>query len=365
MTEKLAGIISAADEQLLDELIEEDEQVRGIWMEMQEGSLPVQQKPWLEVTSFYEQHQPRRFPVQWAAAAAIMICIGVAGWMKFNKTVKPPKTQLAVAPYAMPEIQNKKNGIQLQLASGSKINLSKASQRIFVDADQLSNSQKTLTYAATNNLPAGINAITVPIGMDYKINLSDGTEVWINSATTLRFPFTFSKDKREIAVNGEAYFKIAEDASRPFIVYLPNSTVEVMGTTFNVNSYDSSKIKVSLVAGAVKMNASKQAVVLKPGQQGVFREKTGALHVKPFDEGQELSWLAGTYIFSNATLDEVSSVIPRWFGVPVVIDNSLLGKKNFSGRVNRRDPITDFLHALSATTSVEYYFSKDSTLHFK
>jgi ferric-dicitrate binding protein FerR (iron transport regulator) len=198
--------------------------------------------------------------------------------------------------------------------------------------------------------------------MDYNIHLSDGSVVYLNSATILSFPMKFTGNTREITINGEAYLEVAKDATHPFIVNLPHGSVQVLGTEFNVNSYDSGVVKVALVQGSVNMQMDNHTLHLTPGKEGVY--KNNNLAVKPFDEQTTLGWRQGIYYFDNATLRQIVEVLPRWFGMQVQMDNEAKASEHFTGRVYRNQPITDFLDNLKSTTTVDY-FIRDSVVHFR
>ncbi|MBS1566244.1 MAG: FecR domain-containing protein, partial [Bacteroidetes bacterium] len=204
----------------------------------------------------------------------------------------------------------------------------------------------------------------VPVAKDYKINLNDGSEVWLNSATVLSFPSRFTGDRREITINGEAYLKIAPDASKPFVVHLPGNTVEVTGTEFNVNTYTPEAISVSLVNGAVNLRSANDAYIsLRPGRQGLSRG--GLLSSDSFEERKVLSWRKGLFYFETANLQELSQVLARWFGVKTVIDDPALSNKRFAGVLYKNSPLDSFLDDLEAISKIKWYYDKTGVLHFK
>lgn len=228
--------------------------------------------------------------------------------------------------------------IQLQLANGQVINLS--------------NNNKIATVMKTHK--AEYATLKIPAGKDYTMNLSDGTEIQLNAATTMRFPLAFTGNKREVFINGEAYLKVAKEADKPFIVHLPNSTILVLGTEFNVNSYDVEK--VALVKGAIKVNN----VLLKPGQ-----ELIGSV-INTFDEAEVLSWRQGKFVFCNTKLEDVCRIIPRIYGISVELDDKETGRKRFSGVIDKNKPIENVLKALKATNGIDYYSDNDNgTFHIR
>jgi ferric-dicitrate binding protein FerR (iron transport regulator) len=372
MTEKIAGVISAADEVLLDHLIGSDPAVAALWRQIksqyhQEDVDNEFQRfdnlEWKEMPFHAAQHtadptgvQPaavRRIrPATRAAVIAALVLAAAGGWL-LRSRMTASKSISITGSYA---------GVQLQLADGQVLNLSKDSGVLHSGALRMINNNKTLTLPESTIHPAGDNenlTLTVPIGQYYSVRLPDGTQVALNAASTLRFPASFPAGSREVSVSGEAFLSVAKDPDRPFLVHTSQGTVQVLGTSFNVNTYDSSRVKVSLVDGMVKI----KDVALKPGQQAVATNS--GIRIQPFDEREELSWRQGVFYFSNTTLAEIARVLPRWFGMPVVMDNTRIASETFTGSLERNQPVTVFLDNLKSTTAVDYYFDKKGTLHFK
>lgn len=375
MIDKLHGSITPSDREYLDGLIAQDPQVQKVWDNIRQGFAaedlatnferfkepaywPDLQPGAAPVMEEEDTPKKRALPGRIARVAAVLLGIVIAGyyllpgWRK--QTDRP--LQVATGPAH-------KKAVQLQLASGSIINLSKTTDTNVADT-RLKNTNKTLTYTAGSTIPPGENVLTVPVGLDYRISLSDGTEVWLNSATTLRFPFSFNDNTREITINGEAYLKIAADAARPFIVHTPHSSVNVLGTEFNINTYDSGLVKVALVEGAVQFKAAGNAVKVKPGEQAVYARQKG-ITLEPFDRMDVLSWREGQYFFRNRPLNEICKVFPRWYGTTVVMDNPSIAAKRFSGLLSRNETPETFLENLKATTELDYYTDKNGVLHLK
>jgi hypothetical protein len=369
MMEKLAGIISAVDEANLDYLIETDGTIAAIWNQtkrmyhaedLDNEFSRFDQLNWIDIT--IDNPKDAKGTVvnlkrmYWAAAVLAIGVISTA-WF-FNHATRNVEKSF---------INDKSAGIRLHLANGGVVNLSKSDGTIKTEEAQLSNNNKTLSFSVDtkdkSSLKSGTNTLTVPIGLDYKITLSDGTEVWMNSATTLHFPFSFTGKSREISIDGEAFLKVASDPGKPFFVHTAKSTIQVLGTSFNVNSYDSGTIKVSLVEGAVRMNAGNESVTVKPGMQAVLN--ASGIHMQSFNEEEELGWRNGLHYFENTTLTDIAKVLPRWFGMHVIMDNAAIGNERFTGRIDRNIPIRTFLDDLKATITVDYYFDDKGILHFK
>lgn len=317
---------------------------------------------WKDLNKYFQEHPviSIRPLYKKLLAAAVFIGVCVGGILLWNQLRIQNNFATATT------ITKKVTGVQLKMADGKVINLSASQGGINAGAAQLNNTNKTLTYsinsrAATNN---EINSLIVPVGMDYKINLSDGSEVWLNATTQMNFPLAFTGNTREITINGEAFLKVAKNPKKPFIVHLPNSTVQVLGTEFNVNTYDSGVVKVALVEGSVTMHAAAGHSKLIPGIEAICSPGV-PIKQQAFDAKIVLSWRNGLFYFEDASLTEISKITPRWFGIEVVIDNPSLYRRRFTGVLNRNQPISVFLEDLKAISNIDSYIDKGKVLHFK
>lgn len=263
-----------------------------------------------------------------------------------------------------------KKNVELQLASGEVLDLSQATgQNMQYNGAILMNDNKTLSYSfkasdKDNAALAGTNILNVPIGLDYHLELEDGTQVWLNSATQLKFPLKFSKDSRNVTIKGEAYFEIAKDANRPFLVNINHGAVKVLGTSFNINNYDPEDIRVALVEGSVQVQHASSQMVIKPGFEA-SAGKSQEISVKPFDADEVLAWRSGRFYFNDKTVQEIMQVIPRLYGVNVQIDNPTIKEKLFTGVINRHKPLTLFLDKMKLMVKMDYYFDKQGILHIR
>lgn len=316
----------------------------GYWddLALSFGKRPIAPKPYI-----------RFLRSRWAAAAVFVgiIALSAVLWGRFRQRGM--------------QVASQKPSVELRLADGSAVNLSQHQGRIKTGITSLSNSNNTLTYTVNASADArSINILTVPIGLDYKIFLADGTEVWLNSATELKFPLAFLGNSREIAINGEAYLKVAKDAGKPFIVHLPHSSVKVLGTEFNVNTYDSGIVAVALVEGSVNLQTPGGDANIVAGKQAIYT-KGQPIRQEPFDPTYVLGWRQGLFYFDEATLEEISKVVPRWYGMQVVIDNPAIKDKKFAGVLDRKQSISVFQGDLKLISGIDSYVDRDNVLHFK
>lgn len=355
--EELAGVISDKDLAYLKKTIREDPEAFNVWMETRSILDTPDVKAFLEQPRsvdaiFNATIKPRRNG-HWgfSLSVAAVLIIAFIFFQYFHPTTQ--KNQDAPT-------FNAKN-IRLDLPNNGTIDLSEQQGDVSLHAVKLNNTNKSLTFEA-NAATARLAQLTIPSGKDYKITLPDGTTIWLNSATTLRFPLSFLGNTREVFLNGEAYLEVAK-STKPFIVHLPDASIQVLGTAFNVNSYNPNKISVSLVNGSVKIGMVNDSIQLTPGHQIIYQPSTGMV-VSSFDESTLLSWRKGLYMFNNTPLFEILQVLPRWFGKELIIDNPNRKNTHFTGVINRNQPVEYSLDLLKATNDMDYYIVGD-TIHIK
>ena len=182
------------------------------------------------------------------------------------------------------------------------------------------------------------NKLTTPIGGEYSLVLSDGTKVFLNADSELKYPVEFSDGKRIVDLKGEAYFEVHKDSLRPFIVRMNGAEVTVLGTSFNVNTYgDDGQIYTTLVNGSVRVSSmkNKQEEILKPGMQSVMNVQSGLLTVRKVDVEPYVAWREGRFVFRAMTLDLIMRQLQRWYDFEVFYQNSELKDYEFRGVIKR------------------------------
>lgn len=284
--------------------------------------------------------------------------------------------------------------IMLTLANGRNITLNDDKTGLVVDEAKLSYSDGSLInygQALSNSSIYGDKdeevpvydrymALSVPTGGLYRVVLPDGSKVWLNAASRLRFPVTFNgATKRQVYLNGEAYFEIAKTTT-PFIVVTNMQEIEVLGTHFNVCAYDNEKaIKTTLIEGSVRLRPSMyldklpatldpssldplpiitgkrtygEGVVLKPNQEAILIGDK--IVVKAVDANEAIAWTDGEYIFRNASLETVMHTITRWYDMEVVYEHEKAASILLGGAISRSSEITDVLKMLELTANVHF-----------
>lgn len=361
LIEKISGKISAADEAFVDRLIREEPAVACMWASLQatfttpagrEALDPARDEAFIKkVVASMRRRRRLRLKLFRGIGYAALLLLLLSIFLFWHQRQQIPAAELSFNPQ-----------VCLRLGNGRVISLANNTQQtIALEEAYLRNINDTLRYTAGGS--SMINTLIVPPGKDYTLVLSDGTEIKLNAATTLSFPFTFKGNKREIRVNGEAYIKVARKADEPFIVHTPQSAIEVLGTAFNVNTYNGERMTVSLLEGAVKIKAGHEVRTLQPGSQAIYQPQKG-FEVKAFDKGKVLAWLNGEYQFHDTPLEEIVGVIPRWYGISVVLDNPAIVNKRFSGVMHKNKPLCIFLEHLQKTSEVRFHYN-GNVLHFK
>lgn len=207
---------------------------------------------------------------------------------------------------------------------------------------------------------AVLQEVTVPKGQVNQIFLSDGTRIWINSESKLLVPSVFSAGERVVKLSGEAFFQVARDEKRPFLVEVEGQQIEVLGTSFNLRAYDNSEIiETTLEDGSIKLTAGDQKNTLKPGEQSIFDKNTGILSVRSVNPKMFTMWRDGRYVFENEKLTEVFKVVERWYDVEIIYDENYFGGMFFSGVIKRNKDAKHFLELLNLTIPVRYEIESD------
>ncbi|HVK47664.1 MAG TPA: FecR domain-containing protein [Pseudobacter sp.] len=307
-----------------------------------------------------------RIPVRyWAAAASILLVLGAAGYLWLNngkeKTVIA-RTKEIVTP---PDIQPGRNKAMLILADGSNILLdSTGNGQIAADSGVLVNKAGgRLEYVQAGENAARstqYNILSTPRGGQYQLVLPDGTIVWLNAASSIKYPVAFPENERMVEVTGEAYFEVKKDATRPFKVKGAGQEVLVLGTSFNMNVYEDEPLKkITLIDGAVQVqpletlstpNPQGQRVTLKPGQQAKVTRATNKMDVVAVDTDEATSWKNGLFYTRKANIGELMRQIGRWFDVEVNLTQLNPDKAGpmptFSGSINRNLTLSQIVKIL-------------------
>ncbi len=369
--QKLTGTLSEKEEKELEAAMQ-DPRVRKMCKELDElyrspemlELLRVRptSKRWNELAEkvMEKTGEPMRYmrAFRWLAAACVAALVGFAAYLFLIQ--RHAGEELAGLNSAeAPKV--KMYDILLRLSSGERMAL-KPDNSTLVGDIQLETEGNTLRFQQRSGGVGQWSTLEVPAKKDYKVILADGTEVWLNAASTLRFPFAFRGNVREVEIQGEAYFNVAHNAEKPFIVRTPAGEIRVLGTAFNVNTYEPGRITASLVRGSIKAVGAASEAVLLPGQAAAWGKEGADIAVGRFKQAEVLAWMQGEYYYNGASLSELSKAIRRMYDLEVLIDNPSLTKLRFAGKLDKNKPIEDFLEVLRITKDVQHR-REGNTLH--
>jgi transmembrane sensor len=300
----------------------------------------------------------RRTRYRWMSAAAVLLLSFSAFLYFFTSPRKNPVAKDQATPLK-PEKQAGRNTAILYLADNSIVELDSMSNGLVTTQGgsrvMLANGQLAYVPAAKeNSTTISYNRITTPRGGEYTITLPDGTQVWLNAASSLKFPTAFTGEKREVELSGEAYFAVAEDKAHPFEVKIGNMNVAVHGTQFNVMGYeDEHKIVTTLVSGSVAVTSANDTALLVPGEHAVLNNKDGKLYTGQADVEEETAWKNGRTYFNGASITQIMRQVSRWYDVDVEYKGDVVNM-DFTCTVSRKDKLSKLLNLLELTGAVHF-----------
>ncbi len=345
MSEKLAGIISPEDNRLLEESIRTNPATRQAWetycarfseSDIREGFSRADAIAWQPLPLRSRTFRKTIIYITSAAAVAAGICFFI----------------LRPAPAAAPDTVT--TGVRLVMADGRELHAETAPQ---VNGVKMDNTGLQVDEAAVTAPSAAMNTLYVPPGKSYRVTLPDSTTIWVNASSTLRFPSTFPGNSRKVELTGEAYFEVASDAQRPFMVESGGGEVTVLGTSFNIRAYDAGTGSVALISGGVKVRYGNREVILSPGREAAWSDSED-LAERDFRKEEVTGWKDGAYYFDDAPLTAIADVIRQWYGVEVRVT----GEARFSGRLDRQLPLAAFLRQLEATGTFSHATLPNGTI---
>ena len=294
-----------------------------------------------------EAPEARPMKFRWMIAAAILLTIVGAGYLFYIKRTAGHEINTVVAHDLAPG----SNKAILTLGDGNTIDLDAAHNGVVAQqggAQLIKNRNEQLIYRQSDEADVQYNRLTTPRGGQFQLQLPDGSKVWLNAATTLRYPTRFIGDQRVVELQGEAYFEINTDAKRPFHVKVGQMEVEVLGTHFNIMDYDEEPaIRTTLLEGSVRVRKGANSVIIKPGQQALLGHDE-KLVVAAADTEAAVAWKEGMFMFRDAGIEQVMRQLARWYDVEVVYKDGV-PKDRFQGEMYRNVNASKILKVLEAS----------------
>jgi ferric-dicitrate binding protein FerR (iron transport regulator) len=299
----------------------------------------------------------RRAWIRSASIAASVILVIAAFIIIPAKRPESRRGLVSVTKNTSHEIMPGSDKAILSLADGTKISLDSSANDSLAKQGNATISKlngRLIYQSKGNNIPGNLyNTISTPRGGQYHVVLSDGTGVWLNAASSLRFPASFSGSERVVELQGEAYFEVAKNKQRPFKLKVNNMEVAVLGTVFNVKAYDDEEeIETTLLEGSVKLGAAGKTTLLLPGQQARVTEAGQINVLHDINPEQTIAWKNGLFEF-NGNIRGIMRQIARWYDVEVVYNGNLT-QKAFGGAIARKENISDVLKLLEMTGTIRF-----------
>lgn len=302
---------------------------------------------------------------RYAAAAILFLTFGIGAWYMLD-VQKKNSADIAFTQ----DIAPAKSNAVLTLASGQKISLNQLKPGDLVKQSGMKITKTasgqlrfTITNDKSTSTNQDFNKIETSKGTQYQVLLPDGTTIWLNASSSIKFPVAFSSIDRSVELQGEAYFEVAHEKSRPFKVKTRQQEVTVLGTHFNVSAYsDENSTNTTLLQGSVKVSSSinHQSVIIKPGQQSIANQSS--LAVQQVDVDEVIAWKNGYFNFNEENLGHIMQRISRWYNIEVDFEDDQLKEQIFSGTVSQYKNISQVIKVLELTNAAKFSIEENKIL---
>lgn len=359
----LTGEISPEGENQLQEWVKTDHKHRDLYVQycsvwygtrIGEEKRTGMDEKWLTIT---RKHQKRRqkFILHWVASVAACCILFFGGYWVYSRLDRAER----IRPMTVSELlQNRETGkVKLVLSTGREVVLGKVMTEQEKGSSIYSDSLG-LEYSPSNvdsNDEMAYNELIVPKCGEYRLRLADGTQIMVNSESVVRYPVRFSENVREIWLSGEAYFEVARDETKPFIVHLDYATVKVLGTSFNVMAYrDEVNTEVTLVQGSVEVGVAERHEILLPGNQIRVEHATLQMDNRKVDVEQYIAWKDGVLRFDDLSLGKLMNRLSRWYDISFEFRDEELKERLFSGGFKKYEQLERILEMIQEINDVYF-----------
>jgi hypothetical protein len=282
------------------------------------------------------------------AAVAFVLILALGGLLVYNNIgVKKPAVYVS-KDIPKQDIVPGHNGATLHLSNGKTIDLDTAKDGVIADQNgvQIVKKNGKLNYVGKTD-DVIYNDIVTTRGQQWQLELSDGTKVWLNAASSIHYPLSFKGKERIVKITGEAYFEVVHNEAQPFKIQVGNIQIEDIGTELNVNAYtDEPSLKTTLVNGSIKVSTGNESKLLTPGQQAITLKENNSIQVKKeVNVDEVISWKNGQIQFENESLQTIMRQISRWYDVDITYDGDI-PHKIFTGAISRKSDLSELLRIL-------------------
>ena len=355
--DELDDWVEASDDNMLlfEELTDENNIEANLeWMDKVSTEKMLQATK--EKIQFNPEQKAKRTSNRWVYSIAASVILLIAAFAIYKIINKEKNESMPVAKASKADVQPGGNKATLTLSDGSVIDLNKVEKGLLKNDNGASINKPAegeIVYTDNRNTNAvSYNVLSTPNGGQYKVELPDGSWVWLNAASSLNYPTVFAGTERTVMLKGEAYFEVAKNKSKPFKVKLEDSSeVKVLGTHFNVMAYENEKSKnVTLLEGSVLITKSNEKQVLKPGQQGEITSDKIVVNAADIDE--VVGWKNGEFVFHDADIQSIMRQVARWYDVGIKYETA--NNQHFNATISRKEPVLRLLHILEETGQIHF-----------
>ena len=372
IAEELTGTIDEKDRVVLARWLDEDERHREEYADIleslktgneawkdQERGRQLMESRWGAVKSHTVQKTGRWITwSKYAAVIVLFVSIGIFGLVNEEKQEVENGT--------VAQIEHGSMKAQLVLANGKKVDLRPETSLQLEEGGgtRILTSDNRIKYSGKDSLAGQsaevkYNTLIVPRGGEFSLELADGTRVWLNAESRLRYPVAFTGKERKVEMEGEVYFEVAKNKEKPFIVTVNGVDIRVLGTSFNVSAYQE-EVVTTLVEGKVQLKKGNEQVILSPNQQAIWSDDE--FRVKQVDARNYVLWKEGIFYFEDVDLETILDDMARWYNVNVFYMNPALKEMKFSVEIRRYGDINEILRRIGQTKRVKFEI-KDRTIN--
>ncbi len=372
IAEELTGTIDERDRAVLTRWLDEDERHRKEYTNIleslktgnevckdQERGRQIMESRWRTVKSHTIRKTVRW--ITWSKYAAVILLFVSMGIFWFVNEGEQEGENVAVT-----KVEHGSMKAQLVLANGRRVDLVPETNLQLEEegGTRILTLDNMVKYSGMDSLvgqstEVKYNTLIVPRGGEFSLELADGTRVWLNTESKLRYPVAFTGDERRVEMDGEVYFEVAKNREKPFVVTVNGVDIRVLGTSFNVSAYQEDVV-TTLVTGKVQLKKGDEQVVLLPNQQAIWSDDK--FKVKQVDARNYVLWKEGIFYFEDVDLEMILDDMARWYNVNIFYVNPTLKKMKFSVEIKRYEDINEILRRIEQTKRVKFEI-KDRTIN--
>ena len=365
-----SGALDAGEQEELGEILRDDS-LRGVYEQLSDEEFIEDKfrefegydyKPAFGKLKQYRRRSSIRRWTMWGASAAAVLALCCFLFLPREEKMEG-KNVPVVAEHVIPA--GSKSAV-LKLADGRVVKIGQEPMSIRETGGSVVTYEGGLLSYSSDSLASKelFNELEVPVGGECFVRLDDGTKVWLNAGSRLKYPVAFSGEERRVIFSGEAFFEVKKD-SHPFIVSMEKGDVTVLGTSFGVSAYPGETDYTTLVSGKVCFRSKEnKKVILSPGEQAVLHP-SGELEKREVDVEEYVGWKDGLFVFKDKTLSEIMKILERWYGVNVIFQDESLKELEYTGNLERYNSINTFLQLLVRLKEIRYEIKENTIVLFR